>query len=45
MIATESLGIYADIEDAFAKIMRQNEEKVYYPEKEKFYFMKKLAKR
>lgn len=45
MIATESLGIYADIEDAFAKIMRQNEEKVYYPEKEKILFYEKAREK
>ena len=45
MIATESLGIYADIEDAFAKIMRQNKEKVYYPEKEKILFYEKAREK
>lgn len=38
IIAATNLGIYTDIEDASAKIMSQNEEKIYYPEIESVLF-------
>ena len=45
MIAATILGMYTEIETAFAKIMSQNEEKIYYPEMESVLFYEQARER